>query len=95
MFYSFNINGKYKLLLHNSCSKVVFFSPTFEVISLDSVQILQFLKSKCTKRSPLSYCSINRRVTFLRRKAAGDDDVGRAMTRCCLCWFSCVCSCNA
>lgn len=33
MFYSFNINGKYKLLLHNSFFKV-FSPPTFEVISL-------------------------------------------------------------
>lgn len=95
MFYSFDINGKYKLLLHNSFPKG-FFPPTFEVISLeDCVQILQILKSACTKRPPLSYCSMNRHLTFLRRKAAGDDDVHGAMTwRVCV--FVCVCAlCNA
>lgn len=85
MFYSFNITGKYKLLLHISFSKGFFFS-TFEVISLkDSVQILQFLKSKCTKHPPLSNCSTNRHLTFLRRKVTGNDNVHGAMTQCCLC----------
>lgn len=77
----------------NCCSTIHFqmvFFPTFEVISLeDCVQILQILKSKCTKCPPLSYCSINRHLTFeekggRRRRCSWSYDV--------VCLCVCVCA---
>lgn len=77
MFYSFNINGKYKFLLHN------LFPRGFDAPVLPKTWIsivfkslifffpFFFLKSKCTEHASLSYCFWKQTLGLSEEKGSG------------------------